>query len=491
MNDTNNSELKNKILIIGTGIAAYSFITSYNKPSEIVIVEKGSKKISETSFSAKSHGTLMLKSNTNNESFGGTSNLWSGNLVEMQDYEQDSAKNQNMNLWFLENIDLSKLYKHAWKLYNYRSALFRKSKTNLIGNFIERKIFTQRPPLKTANKINLNEYKVYFDTEVVAIGEKNGIPFAKFKQNHSDQEFKFQFKKIVVCSGCLSAIKIIRKSIESGFINDEFLKNNLGKNYMNHPKFLIEKFIKYNDEKSFFNLRKTPHSSSFSTYSLAPNIQNESKLNNTSFAFIPNYENESEEFKYVRMLFSNKKKFIENPKLIFRNNLKKSVYLNKYFLPKKILNPIKIIYFSLIFLGFIKKAPKYYDLQLFLEMEPNNENIINYKAESFESFVEVGKCEKETFRRLMEELYTVLNELGIDYKNVSTNLDCYKLEDASHHIGGLCYSKDKKKALTDHLLRLRSTNNIHICSSAIFPTSGSFNPNLTITALAIYLSKNI
>ena len=58
----------------------------------------------------------------------------------------------------------------------------------------------------------------------------------------------------------------------------------------------------------------------------------------------------------------------------------------------------------------------------------------------------------------------------------------------------MIYSADKKVTCVDKNLRIYGLNNIFICSSAIFPTSGSVNPTMTICALAnrlaIYIDKN-
>ena len=53
-------------------------------------------------------------------------------------------------------------------------------------------------------------------------------------------------------------------------------------------------------------------------------------------------------------------------------------------------------------------------------------------------------------------------------------------------MGGLIYPK-----LVDKNLKLNGLKNIFVCSSAVFPTSGSANPTLTICALAIRLGEHI
>ena len=61
------------------------------------------------------------------------------------------------------------------------------------------------------------------------------------------------------------------------------------------------------------------------------------------------------------------------------------------------------------------------------------------------------------------------------------------IEDASHHMGGLIYSPNKKIACVDKHLRINGLKNIFVCSSAIFPTFGSVNPTMTICAFAYRL----
>ena len=53
-------------------------------------------------------------------------------------------------------------------------------------------------------------------------------------------------------------------------------------------------------------------------------------------------------------------------------------------------------------------------------------------------------------------------------------------------MGGLVYPK-----VVDKNLRLNGLQKIYVCSSAIFPTSGSVNPTLTICALAIRLGEHL
>ena len=69
------------------------------------------------------------------------------------------------------------------------------------------------------------------------------------------------------------------------------------------------------------------------------------------------------------------------------------------------------------------------------------------------------------------------------------NIARNKIEDASHHMGGLRYSNNNKLSNVDRNLKIRGLKNIYVCSSAVFPTSGSVNPTMTICALSSRLAN--
>ena len=54
---------------------------------------------------------------------------------------------------------------------------------------------------------------------------------------------------------------------------------------------------------------------------------------------------------------------------------------------------------------------------------------------------------------------------------------------------------DSKKSFVDKNLKIHGSRSIFICSSSVFPTSGSVNPTMTLCALSLrlsdYLKKNI
>jgi choline dehydrogenase-like flavoprotein len=60
-----------------------------------------------------------------------------------------------------------------------------------------------------------------------------------------------------------------------------------------------------------------------------------------------------------------------------------------------------------------------------------------------------------------------------------------------HHIGTARMSDDPREGVVDSQCRAHDVENLYIASSAVFPTSGSANPTLTIVALAIRIADHL
>ncbi len=66
-----------------------------------------------------------------------------------------------------------------------------------------------------------------------------------------------------------------------------------------------------------------------------------------------------------------------------------------------------------------------------------------------------------------------------------------RTKDASHHMGGLRFYPNENESVVDKNLRIIGLKRIYVCSSAVFPTSGSVNPTMTICTLANKLGNHL
>lgn len=60
-----------------------------------------------------------------------------------------------------------------------------------------------------------------------------------------------------------------------------------------------------------------------------------------------------------------------------------------------------------------------------------------------------------------------------------------------HHMGTTRMHRDPKTGVVDENCRVHSTTNVYVASCSVFPTGGTFNPTLTIIALALRLADHI
>ena len=64
-------------------------------------------------------------------------------------------------------------------------------------------------------------------------------------------------------------------------------------------------------------------------------------------------------------------------------------------------------------------------------------------------------------------------------------------QDSFHHMGGMRMDHSPTRGVVDPDLRLHNTSNVHVCSGAVFPTSGFSNPTHTLLALAVRLAHHL
>ena len=62
---------------------------------------------------------------------------------------------------------------------------------------------------------------------------------------------------------------------------------------------------------------------------------------------------------------------------------------------------------------------------------------------------------------------------------------------AAHHLGTARMAHDPARGVVDSALRVFGVPNLYVCDASVFPTAGSVNPSLTITALALRLARHL
>ncbi len=167
--------------------------------------------------------------------------------------------------------------------------------------------------------------------------------------------------------------------------------------------------------------------------------------------------------------------------------------MNTYVRFEKINNKISrfLEKFNIPIIRNIFMGKKIYRVKLFCEMMPNINNSITSKKNKTLVILKPSKIDFKTIKILADQVKNFFSlkpekETKFNYKNVIE-----KLENASHHMGGLRFNPNKKFSVVDKNLKIIGLKKIYVCSSAIFPTSGSVNPTMTICALSSRLGDHL
>lgn len=475
---TKNLKSQYDFIIVGTGILGLTILQELikNKKKNILVIESGSfhssnpyPKFAKTSFSK-----LPIKNTSRFYGVGGSSNSW-GSISALFD-EQDFKKS-NENTFLPINFNEIKKWSSISKDYGFPSMeeFIVDNNESILNNNLAKKKFVQVKPsvsffpksslLESENVDFIQNGRVSFITKN---DRKNNYKihfFGKDKKEHSVLGLK-----TVICCGSIETIKIL---LNSGLKKD---LPNIGHYFMNHPKG----FIKSISVKKMSKCLKM--------------LPEESDSRRKYFGIMLNKESDSSKLShYIRF----ERGYI-NPKLnrfIRKNNDKYSYEKNliiKLFLRIKLFLPTRL---EKIIVYFTKKS--FVSLEFFAEILPEKSNLVSITKEikSIENQVNVDYSFNEREFQNMEDLLSSFEKyLNLEEGELSINrgkLNKLISIDSSHHLGGAICGKDKDSSVVDSDLKVHSTNNIFLCSGAVFPFGGAINPTLTFVSIALWFSNKV
>ena len=440
-----NSSFEKKfydLIIIGSGPAAIALsekILSAKKKSKILVLEHGDYQIKSYKKILSKYLKINLKSRV--FTVGGTSSIWANISSYFEEFEMKSRwSKKKFNLWPISHKSLMKDYEKLDKKYQFFFNKIKKKKINVP--------FEVRPFLSTVKPINFKQFidfkkiDLIFNCKIDTIDENKELAFAYTLDNR----VKFNAKKIIVCCGGIESVRLIQNSLFKKKLKNIKNKNLVGKYFMDHPKFDLGflKFPKY-EIIDKIEVKKKDNFVSYFGISLKKNIQLKKNLLNT----------------YVRFENHNNKifNFLDKIKIpIIRNILEKK---------------------------------KIFKVRLFCEMMPNKNNLITSKNSKTLVKLKFSKIDYDTINLLTNQVKYFFSrkpkkEVSLNAKNILK-----RVKDASHHMGGLRFYPNINESVVDKNLRIIGLKKIYVCSSAVFPTSGSVNPTMTICTLANKLGNHL
>ena len=444
---TKNFSPKDKLydfIIIGSGPAAITLcrkiLLKKSKP-KILILEEGD-------YYKKNYKKILskyLKINLKSRAFtvGGTSSIWANISSYFEEFEMKPRwQNKKLNIWPLSHSALHKEYKKLDTRYKF---FFNKIKKKRIDIPFEiRPFIATTNPINFKQLMNFNKVDLIFNCKINTIEEKKKIAVAY----PPDEKIKFSAKKIIVCCGGIESVRLIQNSLNKKKLKNIKNKNLIGKYFMDHPKFDLG-YLEYPklDIISQIEVKKKDALLSYYGISLKRDIQINKNLLNT----------------YVRF---------EKP------NDRISKLLDKFNIPI-----IKNVF----------RKKKIFKVRLFCEMMPSINNLITSKKNETLVKLKLSQIDYDTIKLLTHKIKYFFSLRPEKEKNFNSKDILKRVQNASHHMGGLRFSPDMNSSVVDKNLKIIGLSKIYVCSSAIFPTSGSVNPTMTICALAnrlgIYLNK--
>jgi len=438
---------KYDFIIIGSGPAAVILsnkliLTSGNIP-KILVIEKGD--YTEKKYKKIFQENLPIKLNSRVFSVGGTSNNWSNISSYFEKFEMESrwGKKKN-NLWPFSHKELINHYKSLNKKYGF--GYERLVKKNFKLPFEIRQFTGQNNPVNFKHLLDINKIDLIYNCKINSVNDFTNLSCAYT----SKKNIFFRTKKLILCCGGIETVGLILNSLKNKKLTKMKNKNLVGKYFMNHPKFYLG-HIKY-PKINLIKKMEFINNNNFYSYhgvSLKQRIQKNSNMLNS----------------YIRFERS-------NSKIIRFLNMLKSPLIN----------------------NLLQKRNKFtYKIRIFCEMIPNIKNRIQIKKNKLHVNYNLSNADYKTIKFLSSKVINYFSTTPEKEKNIEVSIKFVNksIEDASHHMGGLIFNHNNKKKNIDKNLKIYGLQNTYVCSSAIFPTSGSVNPTMTIAALANRLGDHL
>lgn len=141
-------------------------------------------------------------------------------------------------------------------------------------------------------------------------------------------------------------------------------------------------------------------------------------------------------------------------------------------------------------------------VQILLEQSPNRDSRISLSAERDQLDLprarvdwRLSELERRTARVFVDVLDAEFRRLGLGHVGDLQWLDgddwLKGFEDAYHPIGATRMSADATTGVVDSNCRVHGIDQLYVCGTSVFSTSGYANPTLTVVALALRLADHL
>ena len=533
------------ICIIGSGPAGMVLALEFaNTGFEVTLIESGShknnsnsQKLSEAHLEPNSTHSLM--NDAVSRQFGGTSNLWGGRCVPYDEIDFYNRSEVGVLGWPFSKDELDKYWDKACFYANCGKAEFLRTEaipgsSSLTESFVDSTIRSDQLERWSSNPVLITQLGQGLSTHP-NIRCMLGWTAKNFSRNKSDrvdgvfvcktdvkkannvEELLIKTDLVIVACGGVESTRLLLNALESKRINVDGYKH-LGRYYMGHLSGKIAT-INFNGDP-----KKTDYS-----FHLSNGFYVRRRITFTKDELIDK--------KILNIAFWLDNPIINNPR--HKSGILSSAYLamvlpiiGKRLAPKAIRNAligntlsISIVWhhiinvftqlplairFSVNFIwkryfkspripGFFVFSPtNTYALHFHSEQSSNwnsrislidDEDAIGMKRAKISLLYQQRDAESIVRAHELLDKHLQVNHIGsLEYwypKKDLTEVVLSQAKDGFHQIGTIRMALSSKDGVTDEFGRVYGMENLYVCSSAVFPTSGQANPTLTILAFAL------
>jgi choline dehydrogenase-like flavoprotein len=414
---------------------------------------------------------------------GGSSNLWAGGLVELDEVDFVRREEFHFNGWPFEKSELDKYYR---KVDKYITKDPQTNKTfSLDNSCIEAKLISVlKNPFVTTKLIqNIENITIFKSTMAVKLvfNSSCDTEFLQVLDIKNNNYKKIYAKKFIIAAGTLTNTRILLHSL-SGIKNKlPELYDNIGKYFSTHPKadmgiIKLYKSIDYNN--ALVSINKEKNCTTWYQFGLHKDLLLATHTLNHSLRFTSlTHQRASKLFNTLLHILS-KISFIKSGK--FATIISKlGIYIFK---------TIDVFNFN---------NSKNLSIRAFFDQKASKENYVGLSEKKSKHGLPLATIhysfdedDWKNVEKYLELFSKELQELGIGEVKYHRQIDNF-IGIHSHFIGGTIIGDSVTNSVVDKNLKVHGFSNLYVSGPSVFPSFGYANPFYSIAALSLRIGEHL
>ena len=476
------------VCIIGSGPSgSFAAKSLADKGKKVLVIESGGSDVNadfRNILDVEGSDIPAMSDIGFSQQIGGTSNLWAGGLVRLDEIDLVKREEFGFHGWPFQINELNNYYE---KVNKYIDANPRKTSPNILKDsdiHLKDVNVLSKPFLTTVLVKDIKNITLLSMSAVVKLNinsSKNNIDSVKVHNKTSGDFEKIFAEKFILASGTLSNIQLLLNSLKNSKDELPLLYENIGKYFSTHPKGnigVLRLFQPLEYAHPFIALSKLDgithwHQLGFSKeFLLKKNFLNHSLRFNSLFHH------------RAAKIFEIMQKFITNIP-VFKNGklasfmVKIGIHLFQFIDRLRFLSPYNK---QLIIRAFFDQKSKASNrVTLSNKTSPIGTPLVKIKYE----FDDEDWKDVENFINLFSDELKRLNIGEIEYVKPS-NAKFNSMH--SHFIGGTRIGASSSDSVVDKNLKVHGIDNLYISGPSTFPSFGYANPFYSIAAMSLRLA---